>query len=74
MHMHGCFHGIFHARLLRPYTLDTAFDRNTAPPPTIQFPDGHTELEVEHMVRSRRHRGRLQYLIKYIGYGDHENE
>jgi hypothetical protein len=67
-------HNAFHARLLRPYTPDTAFARNNTPPPTIQFPDGHTEHEVERIVRSRRFRGRLQYLIKYIGYGDHENE
>jgi hypothetical protein len=67
-------HIAFHTRLLRPYTPDTAFDRRTAPPPTIQFPDGHTKHEIESIVRSRQFRGRTQYLIKYIGYGDHENE
>jgi hypothetical protein len=40
-------HKAFHARLLRPHQPDTAFERTPVAPPPIQFPDGHSEYEVE---------------------------
>jgi chromobox protein 5 len=30
--------------------------------------DGEEEFEVESVVRYRRHRGKLQYLIKWLGW------
>jgi hypothetical protein len=33
------------------------------PPPTAQFPDGHSEHKLERIIRSRKRRGRLEYLI-----------
>jgi len=66
-------HNAFHAKLLRPYHPDTAFDRSPVVPPPVQFPDGHTEYEVDKIVRYRLHRGKPQYLVHWKGYGDHEN-
>jgi hypothetical protein len=56
-------HNAFHAKLLRPYHPDTAFERTPVAPPPIQFPDGHTKYEVEKLVRYRLHRGKPQYLV-----------
>jgi hypothetical protein len=42
---HG-IHNVLHAKLLRPYHPDTAFERLPVAPHPIQFPDGHTEYEV----------------------------
>jgi hypothetical protein len=50
-------HNAFHAKFLRPYHSDTAFDRTLDVPPPIQFLDGHTEYMVEKLVRYRLHRG-----------------
>ena len=66
-------HNAFHAKLLRPYHPDTAFDRTPVAPPPVQFPDGHTEYEVDKIIRYRLHRGQPQYLVHWKGYGDHEN-
>jgi hypothetical protein len=73
--LHKLFRGIhnaFHAKPLRPYHPDTAFDRTTVAPPPIQFPNGHTEYEGQTLVRYRLHRGNPQYLVHSKGYGDYE--
>ena len=66
-------HNAFHARLLRPYTPDSSFSRSPPAPPPVRFPDGHIEYEVEQILRHRRFRGKPQYLVRWKGYGDHEN-
>jgi hypothetical protein len=38
-------------------------------PPPVQFPDGHFEYEVAHILRHRRFRGKPQYLVRWKGYG-----
>jgi hypothetical protein len=53
-----CIHNAFHAKLLRPYHPDTAFDRTPVVPAPVRFPDGHTEYEVDKIVRYRLHRGK----------------
>ena len=65
-------HDAFHARLLKPFTLDD-FNRSLPPLPPLQFQDGHTEYEVETVLSHRRRRGKLQYLVKWKGYSNHEN-
>ena len=65
-------HPVFHASKLIPY--------NTSQIPGQQPPiapseliDGHEEFEVEDILDSRRYRRKLQYLIKWKGYGSDEN-
>lgn len=65
-------HNAFHASLLKPYHEDD-FNRQLPPPPPLQFQDGHAEYEVEKILNHRRRRNRIQYLVKWQGYGDHEN-
>jgi hypothetical protein len=66
-------HKAFHAKLLLPNQPDTALERTSVAPPPIQFPDGHTQYEVENFIRYRLYRGKPQHLVHWKGYGDHEN-
>ena len=42
------------------------------PEPEAQI-DGEDAYEVECVVDKRTRRGRVEYLVKWIGYADHEN-
>jgi hypothetical protein len=66
-------HNAFHAKLLRPYHPDLLYNRTPPVPPPVRFSDGHVEYKVEKLLRTRNHRGRLQYLVQWKGYGSHEN-
>ena len=65
-------HNAFHASLLKPFYED-CFDREIPPPPPLQFQDGHEEYEVESILNHRKRRGKLQFLVHWKGYADHEN-
>ena len=43
------------------------------PEPAPKLIEGQLEWEVEEILNSRRHRGKLQYLIKWKGYSDAHN-
>jgi hypothetical protein len=66
---------MFHVDLLTPY-IETDFHgpNYTRPPPDLI--DGEEEYEVETILKSRRYgRGRkVQYLVKWKGYADSDNE
>jgi hypothetical protein len=68
-------HDVFHVDLLTPY-IETDFHgpNYTRPPPDLI--DGEEEYEVESVLKSRRYgRGRkVQYLVKWKGYTDSDNE
>ena len=68
-------HDVFHIDLLTPYreTLTHGANYQRPPPDLI---DGMEEFEVEKVLDSRRYgRGRkLQYLIKWKGYPDSDNQ
>jgi hypothetical protein len=68
-------HDVFHVDLLTPY-IETDFHgpNYTRPPPDLI--DGEEEYEVESILKSRRYgRGRkVQYLVKWKGYTDLDNE
>ena len=55
-------HNVFHVSLLEPCDLPSD---GTAPPlpPPIKV-DGEEEYEVEEILDSKTHRGKLQYLVK----------
>ena len=65
-------HNAFHASLLKPYTEDK-FRRQVQPPPPLRLDDGTEEYEVEKILGTRKNRGKRQYLVKWLGYPDHEN-
>jgi hypothetical protein len=68
-------HDVFHVDLLTPY-IETDFHgpNYTRPPPDLI--DGEEEYEVESVLKSRRYgRGRkVQYLVKWKGYTNSDNE
>jgi hypothetical protein len=68
-------HDVFHVDLLTPYVETELHGPNyTRPPPDLI--DGEEEYEVESILKSRRHgRGhKVQYLVKWKGYADSDNE
>jgi hypothetical protein len=70
-----CIHPIFHTDLLTPYRETPTHRANyTRPPPELV--DNEEEYVVEKVLDSRRHgRGhKLQYLIKWEGYPDSDNQ
>ena len=68
-------HPMFHVDLLTPYreTVFHSANYNKPPPDLI---DGEEEYKVEHVVSSQHHGsgGHIQYLVKWKGYPDAENQ
>jgi hypothetical protein len=68
-------HNVFHVDLLTPYVeMEFHGPNYTRPPPDLI--DGKEEYEVESILKSRHHgRGcKVQYLVKWKGYADSDNE
>ncbi|KAM8945856.1 protein-glutamine gamma-glutamyltransferase E-like [Pelodytes ibericus] len=61
-------HPVFHVSLLKPWG-DNPFPGRLVPPLDPILVDGVEEYEVEEILDSRLHRGQLQYLIHWKGYG-----
>jgi hypothetical protein len=67
-------HPVFHVSKLRPHTPDLIHERRPPPPPKPTITNtGEQEYEVETILDSRLHRAKLQYLVKWRGYGPEEN-
>jgi hypothetical protein len=68
-------HDVFHVDLLTPY-VETEFHGPNYMRPPPDLIDREEEYEVESILKSRRHgRGRkVQYLVKWKGYADSDNE
>jgi len=68
-------HDIFHIDLLTPYR-ETNIHRSNYLRPTPDLINNEEEYEIKRILDSRRHgRGRaLQYLVKWKGYSDSDNE
>ena len=62
-------HNIFHATLLTPYK-ETALNGNQNQEPTPELIDGQPEWEVEQILRVRRYRRQVQYLVRWKGFSE----
>lgn len=54
----------FHTSLLKVYD---PLSNSKSPPPPVSI-EGELEYEVRRILDSRRYRGKLQYLIDWVGY------
>jgi hypothetical protein len=70
----GRTHPVFSVVLLRPHKEDPIPERHNPPPPPPIVKDGIPEYEVERVLDSRLFRGRLEYLIRWKGYGAEEDQ
>jgi len=66
-------HPVFNVVKLLPAPEDPIIGRKVTPPPDPIIEEGHEEWEVEQVLNSRTHRNRLQYLIKWKGFGLEHN-
>lgn len=64
-------HPVFHVSLLEPKSKETFANQKQEPPQPIEV-DGEQHYEVEKILDSRIHRGRLQYLVSWLGYDESE--
>ena len=60
-------HNTFHISLLELYH-DDKFSSQQAPPPPPIIIEGEAEYELEQIIDSRLHYGKLQYRAKWTGY------
>jgi hypothetical protein len=60
-------HNTFHISLLEPYEDNKFPSQEIQPPPPIII-DGEPEYELEEIIDSRLHYGKLQYRAKWTGY------
>ena len=65
-------HPVFHVSLLEPYVANTIPNRIMKPPPPVTVDDVE-EFIVSEILDSRFHRGQLQYLVSWEGYGASDN-
>ncbi|CAJ0966396.1 unnamed protein product [Ranitomeya imitator] len=61
---------VFHRSLLRRYVVPVV---PSVDPPAPELVEGELEYEVEKILDSRFSRRRLQYLVKWKGYGQEDN-
>jgi hypothetical protein len=64
-------HPVFHVSKLKLYKESEEFLRATPPPP-ITLPNNSEEYEVEIILDKRTLKGKVQYLVKWIGYPLHD--
>ena len=60
-------HPVFHVSLLEKHVADTFPDLVMVPPPHLRV-DGLPEFEVHEILDSRFRRGKLEYLVDWVGY------
>ena len=64
-----CLHPVFNVVKLTPAPDDPIIGRHQNPPPPPELIDGEEEYIVEKVLNSRLFRRKLQYLVKWEGYG-----
>ena len=63
-------HPVFNVSALKKYNKNVLEGWTVEPPPPITDLDGFQRYIVEKILSHRRRRGKLQYLVKWIGYND----
>ena len=66
-------HPVFNVVKLTLAPTDPIPGRRAKPPPPPELVDGEEEYVVEKILDSRLHRGKLQFKVKWKGYGVEEN-
>jgi hypothetical protein len=66
-------HPVFNIVKLLPVPTDPIPGRQAVPPPPPQLINEEEHYEVEQILNSRWRRNRLEYLVKWKGYGYEEN-
>jgi hypothetical protein len=66
-------HPVFNVVKLRPYHPPETSVQQKPPPPPPVLVEGVKQYEVEAILDSRMRRGRLQYLVKWLGYPREES-
>ncbi|KAL5524999.1 hypothetical protein ACEPAF_8868 [Sanghuangporus sanghuang] len=61
-------HPVFNEILLKPAVQPFFESQKKPPPPPPVIIDEQEEYEVEEILDSRLHRGKLQFLVKWVGY------
>ena len=69
----NCLHPVFNVVKLTLAPVDPIPGRRAQPPPPPVIVDGGEEYIVEKILDSRLHRGKLQFKVKWKGYGVEEN-
>jgi hypothetical protein len=69
----SCLYPVFHVVKLMPAPLDPIEGRRACPPPPSEIVGGEARYEVEEVRNSRMRGRRLQYLVRWKGYGHKEN-
>ena len=69
----SCLHPVFNVIKLLTTPSDPILGQKTSPPPPPELVDGEEHYVVERILDSRFMRGRLQFLVKWEGYGYEEN-
>ena len=65
-------HPVFHESLLEPYYANKIEGRLQPPPPPPEVIEGEMEYEVKEILDSRIVRGKLKYLVDWLGYSPEE--
>ena len=65
-------HDVFHCSLFKPYIPDE-YGRYDRPLPLVNIQERIEEYEVEAILDSKKIRGKQYFLVKWKGYGGHEN-
>ena len=63
-------HPVFNGVLLKKYVEPVFESQKKQPPPPPILVDDVEEYEVEQILDSRLHRGKLQFLVKWTGYDE----
>src|SRR3954463_10036950 len=67
-------HPVFHVSVLRPYQPPDSIAHRPphTPPPDPVTIDDDLEFEVDHILDHRTRHNRQEYLVKWVGYPDHD--